>query len=106
MDAQNIRLKFNENYYSEKLQNLNISDGNCAIIYEQFQDCKNVYSIIDEMYYSPKERMTHRQQVIDTTRNTENISNSKSYVIINIDVQTSVSQADNNIVYAAVTSEK
>lgn len=40
LDVKNIRVKLNECYYPDELQNLHTSEGNYAIMYEQYQDYK------------------------------------------------------------------
>ena len=97
-NVKNIRIKLNECYYPYKLQNLNISEGNYAIMYQMYQDYKNIFYKNNEMYYNPNEFINYRPMyVIDTTRHSENISNSKSNILITVDFQTAINQNENVI---------
>ena len=44
LDIKNIRIKLNDNFYPEELQNLAIENGNYAIPYEMYKDFKHVCS--------------------------------------------------------------
>lgn len=86
MNVKNIRVKVNENVYPEEMENMNIHDGNYALAYEMYRDFKNVYQDNNDMLYDRVNFINKKcVYVIDTSKQSENISNSKSNIIIAVD---------------------
>lgn len=54
MDITDIRLKINEYYYLDELENLNISEGTSPIIYKQLENYKKLFYTNNDICHSPK----------------------------------------------------
>lgn len=103
LNVKNIRVKINDNVYPEELLNLNIAEGNYSLAYEMYKDYKNVYSDNNDMLYDPSDFINKKcVYVIDTSKQVENISNSKSNIIINVDFAANV--PNNTIMYVIILS--
>ena len=84
--VKNIRVKINENVYPGEMENLDIASGNYAIAYEMYKEFKNVYQNNNDMLYDPPTFITKKcVYVIDTSKQMENISNSKSNIVVTAD---------------------
>lgn len=103
MNVKNIRVKINENIYPEEMENLNITDGNYALAFEMYKDFKNVYQNNNDMLYDCNNFINKKcVYVIDTSKRTDNISNSKSNIIINVDFSANPPEGTN--VYVLLVS--
>lgn len=116
MNVQNIRVKWNEYYYPDELQNLSISNGSYAMMYEQFSDYDKVFFLIKRYIF--KKCIFNRyigtvfdvtlqnDNIFDRKGHPENISDSKSNIVTNIDFEKPVFQTYNILAHVAVASEK
>lgn len=103
MNVKNIRVKINENVYPEEMENLNITDGNYALAYEMYKDFKNVYQNNNDMLYDCTQFINKKcVYVIDTSKHNDNISNSRSNIIITVDFSTNPPEGTN--VYVILVS--
>lgn len=106
VNVKNIRVKINDAQYPEELQNFDIDNGNYTLAYEMLKDFKNVYSNNNDMIYSPEKFIAEKcVYVVDTSKQEENISNSKSNIIINVDFGKEVKSTDKVNMYVVVISQ-
>lgn len=102
-NVKNIRVHINDLVYPEELQNLNVEDGNHAVAYEMYKDFKNVYSDNEHMLYDPltfcKKKCVY---VIDTSKQPDNISNSRSSIRITVDFSPNV--PEDTTMYVVIVS--
>lgn len=105
VSVKNIHVKINDAQYPEELQNFNIDNGNYALLYEMLKDFKNVYSNNNDMMYEPQKFITDKcVYVIDTSKQGENISNSKSNILINVAFGKEIKSTDKVNLYVVVIS--
>lgn len=106
MKVKNIRVKINETNYPDELQNLDINEGIYAVLFEMYKDFQNYNYGYSDVIYEPGEFVGNKcVYVIDTTKQSENIGDGKSNILINVDFSHPIS-GSNVIAYVVVVSEK
>lgn len=93
MNVKNIRIKFNEFFYSVELQNVNIAEGNYSTLYMMYQHYKKYNRGIMSCILSLKTLLKIKLYMLWVPLNPENRN-----IIINIGIQIALNHfTDNNI---------